>query len=377
MKIGFVFDDSLDKTDGVQQYILTLGDWLERAGHEVHYLVGESYRKDLAHLHSLSKNLKITFNRNRLSIPLPAKRARLRELLQREHFDVLHIQVPYSPWLAGRIIKAAPSSTAIIGTFHILPFSLIEKAGARLLGLYLKNNSRRFDQIFSVSPAARDFAKSAFGLKSEVLPNVIDLAKFRVNVPKPSPDTLRLVFLGRLVERKGCMELLRAIHLLTSHSNPPTFKLDIYGRGPLEAKLKQYVRGHGLSGMVEFHGFIDEADKPTALSADIAIFPALGGESFGIVLLEAMAAGAGVVLAGDNPGYRSVLSITPEVLVDAKNTRNFATKLLQFMQDKMFRFSVHTKQQVHVKQFDVGRVGQQLVSEYERAIAKRSTKKDN
>ena len=67
MKIGFVLDDSLDKSDGVQQYVLTLGHWLHSQGHEVHYLVGQTERTDIQNVHSLSKNVRAKFNQNRMS----------------------------------------------------------------------------------------------------------------------------------------------------------------------------------------------------------------------------------------------------------------------------------------------------------------------
>jgi phosphatidylinositol alpha-mannosyltransferase len=72
LTIGFVFDDSLDKPDGVQQYVLTLGDWMKKQGHSVHYLVGATTRDDIANVHSLSRNMRVAFNGNRMSVPLPS-----------------------------------------------------------------------------------------------------------------------------------------------------------------------------------------------------------------------------------------------------------------------------------------------------------------
>src|SRR6188474_3063449 len=119
MKIGIVGDDTLDKPDGVEQYIQTIGRWFAQEGHEVHFLVGETTRTDFPNIHSLSRNVKVRFNGNRLSIPLPANRARIRRLLAKEKFDVLYVQMPYSPFLAGRIVKAAGPKTAVVGAFHI------------------------------------------------------------------------------------------------------------------------------------------------------------------------------------------------------------------------------------------------------------------
>jgi Glycosyltransferase Family 4 len=123
MKIGFVLDDTLDSTDGVQQYVLTLGKWLKDQGHDVHYLVGATKRRDIPDVHSLSRNMSVRFNGNQMSMPLPAKKFEITALLSTEKFDVLHVQVPYSPLLAHRVIMAAPPQTAIIGTFHIAPNS--------------------------------------------------------------------------------------------------------------------------------------------------------------------------------------------------------------------------------------------------------------
>jgi phosphatidylinositol alpha-mannosyltransferase len=84
LKVGLVLDDSLDSTDGVQQYVLTVGAWLTSQGHEVHYLVGKTTRTDLPNIHSLSRNIRVRYNGNRLSIPLPASKRRLRQVLRTE-----------------------------------------------------------------------------------------------------------------------------------------------------------------------------------------------------------------------------------------------------------------------------------------------------
>ena len=104
MKIALVLDDSLDKPDGVQQYVLTLGSWLTSQKHEVHYLVGATSRKDIPNVHSLSANMRVRFNKNRASMPMIANRKAIRALTEKEKFDVLHVQMPYSPLLAGKII---------------------------------------------------------------------------------------------------------------------------------------------------------------------------------------------------------------------------------------------------------------------------------
>ncbi|GAC1386896.1 MAG: glycosyltransferase family 4 protein [Candidatus Saccharimonadales bacterium] len=373
LKIGFVLDDSLDKTDGVQQYILTLGRWMSAQGHQVHYLVGETTRTDVV-AHSLSKNVKVRFNRNKMSIPLPANRQRIKQLLETEQYDVLHIQMPYSPQLAGRIIKLAPKATAIIGTFHILPYGYIEAIGTKMLSMFMSRSGKRFDTLLSVSGAAHDFAKRWYGIETKILPNVIDRTLYKAK--HIHHKGFKIVFLGRLVARKGCMNLLDAISLLPESIRSQT-QVFIGGTGSLQRRLVQQAESLNIHNQVFFMGYIDEIDKAAFLGqADIAVFPSLGGESFGIVLLEAMAAGAGVVIGGDNPGYASVLGSIPKSLIEPR-PRKIAERIELLLRDTELKARVHEQQQILVSQYDVSAVAPQLITIYNRAIAKRGLKGNN
>lgn len=380
MKIGFVLDDSLDKSDGVQQYVLTLGTWLHGQGHEIHYLVGHSERTDIRHVHSLSPTVQLRFNQNRVATPRPASSKRVKDILTKENFDVLHVQMPHSPFLAAKVVRQADDATAVFGTFHIIPYSRVEAAAARLLRLLLRRNLKRFDIIYSVSPPAQQFARRAFRISSHVLPNAVNVQRFAVEKPfKQLKDgTVTIVFLGRLVERKGCMHLLKAIEELHKKHQLERVRVLICGKGPLKDKLESYVRTHRLSHIVRFVGFVDEKAKARYLaSADIAVFPSTGGESFGIVLIEAMAAGAGVVIGGDNAGYRSVLDGQPDMLVDPADTKAFARLLHHFIASQRARNKAHKHQQELLKAYDVRAVGTKLLADYETAIAKRRKNTDN
>jgi len=373
-KIAFVLDDSLDKTDGVQQYILTVGQWFAAHGHEVHYIVGETKRTDIPNIHSMGKNVKVRFNHNRMSIPLPVANAGIRELMNKEEFDVVHVQMPYSPWLAGRVIKAAGPQTAVVGTFHIAPHSKLVQVSTWLLRQITRRSLRRFDEIISVSRVAQDFAWTTFSIESSIVPNTLPLEAFYGAKPLPQyKDSLNIVFLGRLVERKGCTYLLHAINRLhVAKLLPANCKVVICGGGPLEASLKAYVKNQGLDAIVDFEGFIDEKDKPRYLAgADIAVYPSTGGESFGIVLLEAMAAGRGAVLAGNNPGYASVMGERPEVLFDPTNEAQFASKLQKYLDDATERSESHDWQQPFVRKFDVPNVADEITVVYDEALRKR------
>ncbi len=371
MKIGFVLDDSLDKPDGVQQYILTLGSWLIRRGHQVYYLVGESRRKDIPNVISLSHNRNVSFNGNRLSTPLPVSKTKLRKLLDKHNFDVLHLQMPFSPFLGGRIVKNAQPQTAVIGTFHVLPYNWTMKKGVRLLGLLTRRQSKHIDSLISVSRPAAHLAKKSYHKKSLVLPNVVDVERFArgKRLAKFNDGKTNIVFLGRLVERKGCLLLLKAIEHLHNKHQLVNVRVLICGQGPERPKLEHFVEDHKLKHLVHFAGFINEEDKADYLaSADLAVFPSLGGESFGIVLLEAMAAGAGVVLAGDNPGYRSVLGERPEQLIKPNNTDEFAKKLKHYLYNTQVRRRAQKWQEHKILEFDVQHIGPIMLELYTKAL---------
>jgi phosphatidyl-myo-inositol alpha-mannosyltransferase len=374
LKIGFVLDDSLDTPDGVQQYVLALGKWLTSKGHEVHYLVGQTHRTDLAHIHSLGRNVHVRFNQNRMSIPLPVSQRRIHALLQAEQFDVLHVQMPYSPMLGARVISATSEHTAVIGTFHVAPNSKVVYSANKSLSLLLRSSLKRFDEVISVSPLAATLARKAFGLESSIVPNTVALEPFYKGHAFAEYTKPTVVFLGRLVERKGAQHLLRAVayiqrnHLLASND----WHVIICGTGPLDNSLMRYAEEHHLNELVQFTGFLAEADKPCYLaSADVAIFPSTGGESFGIVLIEAMAAARGIVLAGNNPGYAAVMADHPESLFDPTDERALGNLLVHIVHDPVARQDAHTWQHAQAHQYDVPVVGEKVLAVYGSALRKR------
>jgi phosphatidylinositol alpha-mannosyltransferase len=363
LKIGFVLDDTLDSSDGVQQYVLTLGSWLSSQGHQIHYLVGQTSRHDLPHIHSLSKNISVRFNGNRLSMPLPASKARIRKLLAAEQFDILHVQLPYSPFMAARVIKAAPENCCVVGTFHILPFGWLQYHATRYLFRLLKSPNQRLEKVWSVSKPAQQFA-AQMGVASTVLPNAINFSSFK-NGHRHRDEYFKVVFLGRLVPRKGCADLLKAMALINKAGNIPNLRVIIGGKGPQGPKLARLANNLGLQKMVKFVGFVEKDDKADFLAnADVAVFPSLGAESFGIILLEAMAARAGVVLAGNNSGYRSVMRAAPGSLFDPTKPGELADRILELYKDKQQFNNLHARQQSMVLDYDVADIGKKLVSYY-------------
>lgn len=379
LKIGFVLDTSLDPVDGVQQYVTNLGEWLRAHGHDVHYLVGQTSKRNLPNIHSLCRNISVTFNGNKTTIPLWISHKKARGL-RAEKFDILHVQTPHHPFMSQRIIKAANPETAVIGTFHILPYGWVAKVSTGFLGWILKPSLKRFDQMLAVSTSAARFEETVFKIPAQVCPNVVELTKFRDAVRSakhPSSSKKTIVFLGRLVPRKGALQLLEAVAALPKPLQD-SLSVKIGGKGELLSRLEEYAEQANIATIVSFEGFIPESSKAAFLNqADVAVFPSTSGESFGIVLLEAMAAKAGVVLGGNNPGYSTVLSAWPKTLFDPDDVAAFAKTLEFFLTNEIAARKLHVEQQQAVEQYDIDLIGERMVSIYQNAIAKRRRKMDN
>lgn len=369
MKIAVVLDTDLDHPDGVQQCVLILNTWLISQGHEVHYIVGETKRTDLPNLHVAARNVGVTFNGNKLTIPLPTAQKKLNQLLDQIKPDVMHVHVPYSPFMGAKAIKAAPHSSGVVGTFHVLPYNFVARYGTKLLGVWLRPSLKRFNALYAGTPAAAKFSTWSLGVDTGILPHAVNIEQFQVAKPVHADGKLHIVFLGRLVPRKGALQLVHAIAGLPDETKA-RIHVHLGGRGGQFDAIKQLIAAENLQTTISLDGFIAEEDKPAYLAqADIAIFPSISGESFGISLIEPMAAGAGVVVGGNNPGYASVLGEWPEALFDPTDVPAFTTYLEQLIADEALRTRLHSAQNTAVKQYDVKRIGVRWLEIYTDAIA--------
>lgn len=362
MKIGIVLDDTLDKPDGVQAAVLDIGKELTNRGHEVHYLVTETTRKDIENIHSMAAYLSLPFNGNSVRTPKPANKKYLKKLLSELDLDVIHVQMPYSPFMAGRVISSVSARTKVFGTFHILPYDRLTSIGTKLLGMFLKKNLNKFDGFFAVSSPASEFMKETFGVESKVLPNPVNY-QFFSSFKRELSDDFTVVFVGRFDERKGVRQLVEAFSML-----PKTMRNDVRlimcGKGPLLDEVRK--RASELEINATFPGFVSDEEKAQYLAnATIAVFPSTSGESFGIVLAEAMASGSSVTLGGDNPGYRSVLGNWPDVLFDPNDLEGFSRTLNGFIGNMDRRAEIEIEQHDYVKRFDIVNVVDKLEDAYQ------------
>ena len=375
LTIGFVFDDTLDALDGVQQHIITIGTELVRRGHDVHYLVGETHHSPVPQTVSLARNVMVSFNGNRMRIPLPVRKREIRAALAHNNYDILHIQAPYSPLFGGRVLECAPQSTGVVATYHIAPIDRRARYGGRALGLVNAHSHRRVDEVIAVSQVAAQYAQFTSHTHGTIIANPVNVEKFATAAHRATRDAAypHIVFLGRLVPRKGAQLLLDALDYGERHGMfpMPGLHVTIAGDGPLMDDCVQ--RAARLRTPVQFVGTVDESKADLLASADVAVFPAIGGETFGIVLPEAIASGAGVTLAGDNPGYRWTMRGDEDALfsVGPDHARVLAERIERALTDAPWARRLHAREEALLDRYNVQAVTDEVEQVYARAIADR------
>ena len=375
LTIGFVFDDTLDALDGVQQHIITIGTELARRGHDVHYLVGETHHSPVPQTVSLARNVMVSFNGNRMRIPLPVRKREIRAALAHNTYDILHIQAPYSPLFGGRVLECAPQSTGVVATYHIAPIDRRARYGGRALGLVNAHSHRRVDEVIAVSQVAAQYAQFTSHTHGTIIANPVNVEKFATAAHRATRDAAHphIVFLGRLVPRKGAQLLLDALDYGERHGMfpMPGLHVTIAGDGPLMDDC--VLRAARLRTPVQFVGTVDEGKADLLASADVAVFPAIGGETFGIVLPEAIASGAGVTLAGDNPGYRWTMRGDEDALfsVGPDHARVLAERIERALTDAPWARRLHAREAALLDRYNVQAVTDEVEQVYARAIADR------
>ena len=225
----------------------------------------------------------------------------VQEMLDREQFDLLHFHEPFVPFLSLQLLRF--STSVNVATFHAYSGqSLSYEFGKRMLQRF----ARKLHGRIAVSAAARHFIERYFPGDYKVIPNGVNLRDFRSVAPfaRWRDGTLNILYIGRFENRKGAMYLLKAYRQLRREGLD--CRLLMIGAGPQERELRRYIATRRLVG-VELLGRVSDTDKVRALAtADVFVSPATGQESFGIVLLEAMAAGAPIVCS-DIHGYKGVV----------------------------------------------------------------------
>ena len=292
MRIGIVSPYSLTLPGGVQGQVLGLARVLRAKGHETRVLGPCDGPPPDAGVTAIGNSLPTAANGSVAPIaPDAAAQLRIIAALREESFDVVHVHEPLAPGITTTTLLLRPAP--LVGTFHAAGGS----KAYRWLKVGVRAIARRLDVRCAVSEDARAMAYEALGGTYRVLYNGIEVDRVLAAEPMPSSGPT-IFFVGRHEPRKGLDVLLTAMAAL-----PKDTRLWVAGEGPDTRMLQAKVAG---DPRIEWLGRISDAEKLARLrGADVFCAPSLRGESFGIVLIEAMAARTAVV-ASDLPGYANV-----------------------------------------------------------------------
>jgi phosphatidyl-myo-inositol alpha-mannosyltransferase len=369
MKIALISPYDFAHPGGVINHIRALDEEFTRMGHDVR-IIAPASRKKIPSLGDRfiqigsPRPIPASGSISRISLSLHLA-PDIKEVLQREKFDIVHLHEPFMPMLCSAVLRF--SNGVNIGTFHAYDASPGYELGRPFTTILLKRRNRKLSGRIAVSTPARDYAGKYVSGAFTVIPNGVDLSRFHPGV-KPIPGyadgKLNIVFVGRLEKRKGVKYLLEAYRRLKK--DHPDIRLIIVGPGVnLRRRYELKVRLYRLKDVI-FTGGVPYHDLPRYYqTADIFCAPATGGESFGIVLLEAMAMGKPIV-ATSNPGYASVVNQGEQaLLVPPGNSKALAQALGRLIEDKALRGALGANALASVGQYDWPVVARRVMDYYE------------
>ena len=290
----------------------------------------------------------------------------VRNLLSQQQFDIIHMHEPLMPTVCLSTLinaQAFPKCT-VVATFHA--YRRTSPGYLPVTGV-LNRWLERLDGRIAVSEAARNTVLPYFPGDYRIIPNGVDMARFGAADLEPvtafKDGKLNLLFVGRLDRRKGFPYLLEAFQVIRD-SVPPTRLIvaGAYSRDDAE-EYQRTVQAEHLD--VHFVGRVSDEDLARYYhTADVVCFPSTGSESFGIVLLEAMAAGRPII-ASDIPGYRDVVRHEEEgLLVPPKNALALAAALIRLLRDEPLRRRLGEAGRARVGRYSWDRVGRETLDFY-------------
>ena len=355
MRVGLVCPYSLSLPGGVQGQVLGLARSMRRLGHEARVLGPCDGPPPEVGVTPLGNTLPTLANGSvaPLAPDLPCVLRTMRAL-EDEGFEVLHLHEPLAPGPTLTSVVLSPAPT--VGTFHAAG----ESAAYRWLRPLTRWLGRRLTVRCAVSDDARDMAAKALGGEYMVLHNGIEVEWFAKATPWPTTGPT-IAFLSRHEARKGLDVLLAALAYL-----PKDVRVWVASDGPQTAALQAQVAG---DPRVEWLGRITEEEKAQRLrGADVLCAPSLHGESFGMVLLEAMAAQTPVV-ASDLPGYRNVGRHGREaLLVPPGDAAALAGALSAVLEDRALADSLVAAGEARAAEFSMDRLAQRYLDLYGVAV---------
>ena len=367
MKIALVSPYDFAYPGGVCNHISCLEQRLTEMGHEVRIVAPAS--KAISALGDrfipIGKPRSVPVSGSIARITLsPWLSSRIKAVLEQENFDITHLHEPLMPMLCTTTLRL--SQTPTVGTFHACGGKPWYSFGTPVGKLLLKKWFHKLDGKIAVSKPAMEYVNKYFPDDYTIIPNGVDTGHFSPSVPpieEFNDGKLNILFIGRLEKRKGVDYLLEAYRQVKPEF--PNSRLIAVGPGiRLRKKYEKRVRQNNLKDVV-FVGYTSYRDLPRYYkTADIVCCPAIGWESFGIVLIEAMATNTPVV-ASNIDGYNSVLTHGVEgLLVPPKNPEKLAQALISLMTDESLRQQMGAKGRLKALEYDWENIAQRVLNYY-------------
>ncbi len=370
MRVGLVCPYNYFRPGGVQNCIRDIADELEKRGHYVRIIAARPKvvppRVD-PRLLLLGGSRELNSLATKADVGVSGSVEKTDALLAAEQFDVLHFHEPAVPVFGLQLL--ARSTSANVATMHAsMPDGVVTRSYQKLMSPIARSIQTKAHAITAVSSVAEVTARTYLPeAEIHIVPNGIQLSDFVGPPLQRTSRTKTIVYIGRLEKRKGVRYLLKSYAQL--RKNHDDVRLIIAGDGDLRTSLESFVTKHAIAD-VQFKGYVSNTERLRLLRrATLYVSPALYGESFGIVLLEAMAAGT-VVVAGNNPGYASVMQGRGRLsLVNPLSTDDFAQRLELLLYDNELRAIWLDWANEYVQQFDFPRIVDQYEVVYRKAIA--------
>lgn len=369
MRIGLVSPYSFDVPGGVQLHVAELAEYLLAGGHQVSVLAPAEQDTALpGYAVSAGRAVPVRYNGSVARLAFgPAVAARVRDWVREGHFDVVHIHEPASPSVSLLALWAV--SGPVVATFHS---AQLKSRSLRLAGPMLQPGLDKISARIAVSQEARRTVDQQLGADCLVIPNGVDVRRFtRANdggVQEPArehtpDDGPVLLFLGRFEEpRKGLAVLLAALPLI--QASCPGVRVVVAGPGDVPEVLAQM--SPQVRAVCDVVGVVSEERKIALLrSCDVYLAPNTGGESFGIILVEALSSGAAVV-AGDLVAFSAVLERGRYgVLSAVGDPRALAGAVVDLWHDTHRRRELRRLGPHRAMEFDWSRIGPRIVAVYD------------
>ena len=358
MRVVLVCPYSWTRPGGVQNHVAGLARALRGLGAEAEVLAPADAPTSEGVL-AMGRSIGIPSNGSRVPVALsPAAPSRVRRALRAARPDLVHIHEPMIPAVSFTALRSA--TTPLVGTFH----KYADGSGwYRVFGGITRRSLERLDARIAVSDAARRHVSKVAPGDYEVIPNGVDVAAI-AGVGADGRGAGRIAFIGRPERRKGLRVLLRAAERL-----PAGTRVDLIG---VSAEQLVALWGGSAPAGVVAHGRVDDAARDRLLAgADVLAVPSLRSESFGIVLLEGMAAGLPVV-ASKVGGYPDLLPPEAGCLVPPGDVDALAGALRSLLGDAAVRERMGAAGRRHAASYDWSTVAASVVEVYERVLRGRA-----